>query len=293
MKIAVFGRKFEKSFEAGLNSFFNLLQSKGSEIFIYEPFADYLNENFKIQTQFKNSFNSFTQITNKFDFFFSLGGDGTFLEAVRYVRDSHVPIIGINVGRLGFLANIAQEEISASIDLLFDGDFLLEERSLIKFETELNPFHEFPFGLNEVTIQKLDSSLITIEAEVNGNYLNTYWTDGLIISTPTGSTAYSMSVGGPIVSPDCNALIISPIASHNLTVRPIVITDNQSVKLKITGRSQQYVATLDSRSFKLKTGMDIELTLAEFKISFVRLANHSFYKTIRKKLMWGADIRNY
>ena len=232
------------------------------------------------------------QIKNDFNFFFSFGGDGTFLEAVRYVRDTKVPILGINTGRLGFFANVAREEISESLDMVLNGSFTIEERSLIHFDSPSNPFVDFPFGLNEFTVQKRDSSLITIDTKINENYLNTYWTDGLIISTPTGSTAYSMSVGGPIVAPDCRALIISPIASHNLTVRPIVITDNNIIKLKIEGRSKHFMATLDSRSFEFDTGTELELSLAAFSISIVKLSGHSFYKTIRKKLMWGADIRN-
>ncbi len=292
MKIAVFGRKLEKGFEQGLKVFFDKINQVASEVYIYEPFYEFLKTNSTLNIIPSQTFNSHLQVKSDFNFFFSFGGDGTFLEAVRYVRDTKVPIIGINTGRLGFLANVAQEDISQSIDMLFGGNFTIEERSLIKFDSSSNPFIDFPYGLNEFTVQKRDSSLITIDTKINDSYLNTYWTDGLIISTPTGSTAYSMSVGGPIVAPDCRALIISPIASHNLTVRPIVITDNNIIKLKIEGRSKHFMATLDSHSYEFDTGAELELKLADFSISIVRLTGHSFYKTIRKKLMWGADIRN-
>ncbi len=292
MKIAVFGRKFDKSFEAGLQIFFDKICRQNAEIHIYEPFLKFLETIPSFNICKPETFKSNKQIEADFDFFFSLGGDGTFLEAVQYVRDSNIPIIGINTGKLGFLANIAQEEINKSLDNIFSGNYSIEERSLIAIATPSNPFDDFPYGLNEVTIQKRDNSLITIDVEINGDFLNTYRTDGLIISTPTGSTAYSMSVGGPILAPDCKAMIISPIASHNLTVRPIVITDVFELKLRVQTRSSKFLVTIDSRSHELSTNIPIIIKLANFKIHMVRLPNHTFYNTIRKKLMWGADIRN-
>jgi NAD+ kinase len=292
MKIAVFGRKFDKNFEAGLQIFFDKICRQNAEIHIYEPFLRFLETipSFNICTP--ELFNNHTQITADFDFLFSLGGDGTFLEAVRYVRDSNIPIIGINTGKLGFLANIAQEEIEKSMDDIFTHNYSIEERSLIAFDAPSNPFTDFPIGLNEITIQKRDNTLITIDIEINGDFLNTYRTDGLIFSTPTGSTAYSMSAGGPILAPDCNAIIISPIASHNLTVRPIVITDIHKLKIKVQSRSKNFLVTIDSSSHELPTGEPIIIKMADFKIRMARLPNHTFYNTIRKKLMWGADIRN-
>jgi NAD+ kinase len=292
MKIAVFGRKFDKNFEAGLQIFFDKICRHNAEIHIYEPFLKFLETipAFKICTP--EIFTTHAQITSDFDFFFSLGGDGTFLDAVRYVRDSNIPIIGINTGKLGFLANIAQEEIEKSMEDIFAGNYHIEERSLIAFEASDNPFFDFPYGLNEITLQKSDNSLITIDTEIDGDFLNTYRTDGLIISTPTGSTAYSMSVGGPILAPDCNSIIISPIASHNLTVRPIVITNSYTLKLNVKSNSSKFLITIDSRSHEFSTNNPITIKIAGFKVNMVRLPNHTFYNTIRKKLMWGADIRN-
>lgn len=292
MKIAVFGRKFDKSFEANLQVFFKQLCEQNVDLFIYKPFYEFLKTSDLFKTCSFETFNNYNQITSDFDFFFSLGGDGTFLEAVQYVRDTGIPIIGINTGNLGFLANISQEEIRESLENIFSGNYGIEKRSLIAFNSPENPFSDFPYGLNEVTVQKHDTSLITIDAEVNGNYLNTYRTDGLIISTPTGSTAYTMSVGGPILAPDCQAIIISPIASHNLTVRPIVITDNIELKLNIQSRTGHFVVTIDSRFHKFSSETPIILKMAGFSINMAHLPNHTFYSTIRKKLMWGADIRN-
>jgi len=292
MKIAVFGRKFDKNFEAAMQVFFDKICKQNAEIHIYEPFFKFLETipTFNICTP--ELFNSNNQITKDFDFLFSLGGDGTFLEAVRYVRDSGIPIIGINTGKLGFLANIAQEEIEKSMDYIFAHNYTIEERSLIALDASSNPFKDFPFGLNEITIQKRESTLITIDIEIDGDFLSTYRTDGLIFSTPTGSTAYSMSAGGPILAPDCNSIIISPIASHNLTVRPIVITDGHKLKIKVHSLSKNFLVTIDSSAHEYLTGEPIVIKTADFKIRMVRLPNHTFYNTIRKKLMWGADIRN-
>jgi NAD+ kinase len=292
MKVAVFGRKFDKSFEASLGVFFEKLCNLNCEILFFEPFYNFLTTNSSLNLCQPKLFNSHKEITSDINFFFSLGGDGTILEAVRYVRDAGIPIIGINTGKLGFLANIAQEEIEHSLTYLFSGNYEIEERSLISCISPCEIFDDFPFGLNEVTIQKRDTSLITIETEINGNYLSTYRTDGLIISTPTGSTAYSMSVGGPIVAPDCRTLIISPIASHNLTVRPIVVSDNLVLKFKISSVSKCFMLTIDSRFKELSTENILEIRLSDYRIKMVRLPNHSFYHTIRKKLMWGVDVRN-
>ena len=291
MKIAVFGKKIDRTFEAGLNRFFEKVCNQKIEIFIYEPFYNFLKTtNLKICSS--DIFQNYNQINSNFDFFISLGGDGSFLEAVRFVRNSNIPVVGINTGRLGFLAYIAQEDISHSLDCLFSGNYSIEERSLFAFHSDNSPFSDFPYALNDITVQKIDNSLITIETEVQGNYLNTYWADGLIVSTPTGTTAYSMSVGGPIVAPDCRTIIISPIASHNLTVRPIVITDNLEIKLNIHSRAGRFLASIDSYSRELQSGNQITIRLADFKINIVRLPDQTFYNTMRKKLMWGADIRN-
>lgn len=292
MKIAVFGRKLEDQYKEGILEFFDKIAKHCCEVYIFKPFHDFLKTSLGLE---KNNFKDFIEhdeISSDFNFFFSLGGDGTFLESVRYVRNSGVPIIGINTGRLGFLANISLSEIDSSLNSLFSNDFQIENRSLLQFESKENPFQMFPYALNEITVQKHDTSLVTIDAQVNDQEINTYWADGLIISTPTGSTAYSMSTGGPIVAPECDVFIISPIASHNLTVRPLVLTNKQEISLKISSRSGSFMTTIDSQSHIFPSGTTIKLKLAPFQVKIVRLSHHTFFNTIRKKLMWGADIRN-
>ena len=292
MKIAIFGRNLEEEYREDISLFFKIITSQQCNVYIFKPFFDYLKTIPDLDLVGFKEFVDHEEIKSDFNFFFSIGGDGTFLESVRYVRNSGVPIIGINTGRLGFLANIGLSEIDDSLKALFSGEYQLENRSLIEFKTNENPFTGFSYALNEITVQKHDTSLITIESSISGHEINTYWADGLIISTPTGSTAYSMSTGGPIVSPDCNVLIISPIASHNLTVRPLVITDKQEIDLKVYSRSGTFMATIDSQSHIFSSGASIHLKLAPFQVQIVRLNHHTFFKTIRKKLMWGADIRN-
>lgn len=292
IKVAIFGRKYDPSIQNSITFFIEKLYASNFDVHIFKPYFEILKPGLKINTNALGAFINHEEIDNHFKFFFCIGGDGTFLEAVRFVRTSGVPIIGINMGRLGFLANIPRHEIEQSLNALIEGKFSIEERKLLQFICPNNPFAEFPFAMNEITVQKLDSSLITINVEVNGQKLNTYWADGLIISTPTGSTAYSMSAGGPIVSPQCPVFIISPIASHNLTVRPIVIADNQEINIQIAGRSGSFLTTLDSLSQVFKQNTPISIKVANFTIRLVQLPEHGFFNTIRQKLMWGADIRN-
>jgi NAD+ kinase len=292
MKIALLGKKVDNDFDSNLGLLFNKVEDQNAELFIYEPFKNLIQTETSLKLPIKGTFSKPEEITPDFDFFISLGGDGTFLESVRFVRDSQVPVVGINTGRLGFLANIAGDDIIHSLNCLFSKQFQTEKRSLIQFDSISNPFHDFPYGLNEITVQKRDTSLITIHTHVNGKFLNSYWTDGLIISTPTGSTAYSMSVGGPIIAPECKALIMSPIASHNLSVRPIVLTDDIIIKLIVEARAGKFMATIDSRTHEFIAGTEIELKLAPFSINMVKLSEQTFFNTIRKKLLWGVDIRN-
>ncbi|MGC9342757.1 MAG: NAD kinase, partial [Bacteroidales bacterium] len=226
------------------------------------------------------------------DFLFSLGGDGTFLETLSFVKKKEVPVLGINTGRLGFLANIARDEIADSMDKLFSGNYSLEDRSLIQLTSSEGPLDEFKTALNEITIHKQNASMITIVAELNGEYLNSYWADGLIISTPTGSTAYSMSVGGPIMLPESRNFIISPISPHNLTVRPIVVPDDKKISLKVKSRSAEILVALDSRSYLVKTGLELFIEKAPYSVKMIKFPANNFYNTLRNKLMWGMDRRN-
>lgn len=240
------------------------------------------------------NFSQHSDLDKNVDYFFSIGGDGTFLDAVTLVQDSGVPIVGVNSGRLGFMADIARDEIPAAISNILEGNYSIEERTLLKVQTESNGlFKDFNYGLNEFTVHKKDSaSMITIHTYIDGEYLNSYWADGLIISTPTGSTAYSLSVGGPILIPNTQNFVISPISPHNLTVRPIVVPNYQEITLKVEGRSDSYLASLDSRSVSFEALNELKISKADFKIKVLKLKSHSFYSTLRNKLMWGVDKRN-
>jgi len=227
------------------------------------------------------------------DMVISLGGDGTFLETVTYVRDKEIPILGINIGRLGFLADIAVEDLEKSIEMIINRRYQTEERSLIQVESSDNVDCDFLFGLNDFTLRKSDkATLIKIHTWLDGEFINSYWADGLIVSTPTGSTAYSLSVGGPIVVPESNNFIISPIASHNLTVRPLVVSANHKITMKVDGDNMKHMASLDARSFFFKSKTIFTISTAPFTVKIVKLEGHSFYNTIRNKLMWGIDKRN-
>jgi len=224
----------------------------------------------------------------------SIGGDGTLLDTLTYIRDSKIPVIGINTGSLGFLSAISTEQMHPALEALLSGNYTLDQRSLLEVDTgQNNLFASFPYALNEVTVAKRDTStLISISAWVNGQFLNTYWADGLMVATPTGSTGYSLSCGGPIISPDSENFIITPIATHNLTVRPIVIKDDSIITLKVEGRNQNHLIVLDSRSAPMETTINLTIKKADFKINLVKIENTDFYKTIRNKLAWGLDKRN-
>lgn len=223
----------------------------------------------------------------------SVGGDGTFLETVLRVKDKGIPIAGVNTGRMGFLANISVGEIARSVEMLYKGEYEIIERGLLKLEEPAALFPgNYSVALNEISIQKADPSMITISVYVDDIHLNTYWADGLIISTATGSTAYNLSVGGPILSPGDESIIISPLAPHNLTIRPIVLSGVKKIKMVIEGRSREYIATCDFRSVRLPFSREIHIIPAEEKIKTVMLNGIDFYSTLRNKLMWGADTRN-
>lgn len=227
------------------------------------------------------------------DLVLSVGGDGTFLETMLKVRSFGIPIAGVNTGRMGFLANISEDEIGHSINLLCRGEYEIIERSLLEIVSPAGLFsRESSTALNEITIQKADPSMITINVFVNDTYLNTYWADGLIVSTATGSTAYNLSVGGPILSPEDESIIISPISPHNLTIRPIVISGDSCLKMAVEGRAEGYLATCDFRSKRLSFSQELQIARSSQKLLTVMLENRDFYSTLRNKLMWGADRRN-
>lgn len=223
----------------------------------------------------------------------SVGGDGTFLETVLNIRAFGIPVAGVNTGRMGFLANIPEDEIGKSIDLLCNGEFKIIERSLLEIARPDGLFGNEPqVALNEITLQKTDPRMITISVYTDDIYLNTYWADGLILSTATGSTAYNLSVGGPILSPEDQSIIISPISSHNLTTRPIIITGDSILRMIVEGRSRDYLVTCDFRSCRVPFGTEINIVKSAQRLKTVMLRGMDFYSTLRNKMMWGADRRN-
>jgi NAD+ kinase len=239
------------------------------------------------------SFADLNTLTSLPDLVLSVGGDGTFLETMLKVKDLGIPVAGINTGRLGFLANISEEELNQSLGMLYNGDYELIERCLLEISDPADLFNgSIPVALNEITIQKADLSMITISVYVDETYLNTYWADGLIVSTATGSTAYNLSAGGPILSPEDESIIISPISAHNLTIRPIVLSGRSRLRMVVEGRGNEYLATCDFRSKKVPFGRDINIIQASGKLKTVMLKGRDFYSTLRNKLMWGADKRN-
>jgi NAD+ kinase len=238
---------------------------------------------------------SFTPAVNlkSVDFFLSIGGDGTLLESVTYVGKSGVPVLGINTGRLGFLATISREGVRSAIDNLLEGTFKTDERTLLHLTSDPPLFTGTPFALNDLTIMKKDSSsMITVHVFVDGELLNSYWADGIIVATPTGSTGYSLSCGGPLIYPHSESLVITPVSPHNLAARPIVISENSEISFQIEGRSKKFLVSLDSRYETVDANVKLTVKKEKFKIKLVLLPGYTYFKTLRQKLNWGLDIRN-
>lgn len=291
MIIAVYGRNIADKNKAPVKHIFEKFKEKGFKVMVHKGFLDSLSP--IVETNSFESFEFKKDIQNKANFMMSIGGDGTFLDAVAIVGDSNIPIMGINTGRLGFLANTNLEEVDKSIDDLKSGNYLLGKRMLLQLETERKLFGNQNFALNDLTIFRKDSTqMITTDSYINDEFLNTYWSDGLIVATPTGSTAYSLSCGGPLVMPSSDCFVINPIAPHNLNVRPIVVSDNKVIKLTIHGRAKEFLLGLDSRNEVIYPGEELKITRAKFEISVVRFKGQSFLNTLRDKLNWGADKRN-
>lgn len=291
-RIAIYGRQFSNEYEKGIQRFFDLAAKKDVHCCIYEPFHSFLGESINLP----NAIDSFTKETfdaSQFEVLVSIGGDGTMLDSATFVKDSGLPILGINTGRLGFLSSISLEHIEEALEQIVAGAYMLDKRSLLKLETEQEIFGDENFALNELTLHKKDSqSMIVIHAYVDGKFLNTYWADGLIIATPTGSTAYSLSCGGPIILPSSSNLIITPVAPHNLNVRPVLISDQSVITLRVEGRSDNFLVSVDSRSTTIGPNTVLTIMKHNFGINLIRLKNHSFLKTLRQKLHWGYDRRN-
>lgn len=293
IKIAIYANKISGDFEPYFKTILEMLTPRKAKLIFYRPFFETLPNNLRPSNKDLQFFTESTDLEKDTDVFLSIGGDGTFLESVTFVRDSGIPIAGINSGRLGFLANIAKDEIKQALTKVINKSYSFEERELIQLSSPKGIFNKCNFALNEITISKKDSSsMITVHAYLNGQFLNTYWADGLIISTPTGSTAYSLSVGGPIVVPDAKNFIITPLAPHNLTVRPMVVSNNQELTLKIEGRDENYLLSLDRRYETIQPGIEIKINKARFKIKLIKHDDRTFFSTLREKFMWGLDKRN-
>ena len=293
MKIALYGQTVNPEFFEELSRLFDLLNEKQIESFVYRPFLEYLNKNCGIYPEITGQFEDSNDLPDDVCYMFSLGGDGTFLKSFLVAKNGSIPLVGINSGRLGFLSDISRDEIDSAVTDILEGNILIDERTVLELEIVSDKQSVFQYALNEIAVTKLDSSsMINIHSYINEEFLNTYWADGLIVATPTGSTAYSLSVGGPILTPDSENFVISPIAPHNLTVRPMVVPDHHSITLKVEGRGLHFLASIDSKSEPIYFTESLKIRKAPFKVKTIRLKDHSFFSTLRNKLMWGVDKRN-
>lgn len=294
MIIALLGSKYPEHFRKYIQHLIKKLENEHVKLIIEEEFYSFLKKNIRFKKTHQ-TFNTHEGLKGDdyTDFLFSIGGDGTLLKAVTYIKDSDIPILGINTGRLGFISSISADQIEDAVNDIIKNRYTINERTLLELKTNNNLFKETNFALNEVAVSKKDtSSMIRVDAFVDNDFLNTYWADGLVISTPTGSTGYSLSCGGPIIMPGTNNIIITPNAPHNLNVRPIVIDDNSIIKLKVEDRDQLALVSLDSRSRSFDSSTELIIKKANFKIKLVQPQNNSFTTTIRNKLMWGLDKRS-
>lgn len=294
MKAAIYGQFYHTNSGTYIEELLNVLDAEHIEVEIEENFLKLIDENNEIKKDFQH-FKTFRKLDDTFDIFISVGGDGTILHSVNYVQDRDIPIMGINTGRLGFLATVHKEDIKATVSRLLKKEYKISQRSLLCIKTDPNveELCSNTFALNEIAVSRKNStSMITIDTWLDGEYLTAYWADGLIISTPTGSTGYSLSCGGPVITPATKALVITPIAPHNLNARPLVIKDNTKITLKVSGRADHYLVSMDSRLATLQNNTTVTIEKAPFKLKMLEFTDDTFLKTLRKKLLWGEDKRN-
>lgn len=291
MKIGIHGKDFNEETKKFIQTVFDELKSRDAHIELSEEYAEIV-KNADINLPDFSVYNEKEDLSY-LDFLFTLGGDGTLLEAVTHVRKSRVPILGINTGRLGFLATTARSEFEKAIEALYQERFTYDERTLLKLESNQELFDGLNFGLNDFTILKKDtSSMIVVHAFIDGEFLNSYWADGIIVSTPTGSTGYSISCGGPLVLPQSNNFILTPVSPHNLTVRPIVVPDSCELSFTVEGRSKNFLISMDSRYETIDEDAELRIKKENFTARLVKLEDNNYFKTLRQKLNWGFDIRN-
>ena len=291
MKIAIYGQSSDKVSEKIFSEILNIANDRNIFLIIEKKYNSIICKNHQHNHQlFANHYD----LDNSIDLMITIGGDGTLLRSITYVRDLGIPIIGINSGRLGFLATLNQEMLNSELDIILNGGYEIRERTLLEVSFEKkSKLSDFNYALNEVSVGRENTtSMIEIKTTLDGEYLNTYWADGLIISTPTGSTGYSLSCGGPIMTPSSQTFSITPIAPHNLNARPLIISDETNIELSVKGREESHLLSLDSRIISLTNDTKIKIKKANYKIKLASFSNNSFYKTLRNKLLWGEDKRN-
>ena len=294
MKVAIYGQYYQNSTEPIIRDIFVFFNENNVEMIIEAAFLKLLYDKQIVKKEYQ-TFHSYKELDSSFDIMISIGGDGTILRAATLVRDSGIPILGINAGRLGFLAMVQKDEIAQFLQFVIEKKYTFSERSLISLSSspEIPEIEDLNFAMNEISVSRKDTtSMITIETYLNGEFLNSYWADGLIVATPTGSTGYSMSCGGPILTPNVTSLVITPIAPHNLNARPLVIPDDTEIRLKISGREEHYLVSLDSRIASVRNESILTIKKTPFKIKMVEIQEETFLKTLRNKLLWGEDKRN-
>ncbi|MFY7651816.1 MAG: NAD kinase [Chitinophagaceae bacterium] len=292
MKVAIYSRGLDIEQEVPLIHLLTELSKHHIAVLIYEP----LLQQFHLPSELVESAGSFEtseDLDDAVDFFITIGGDGTILDSITLVRNKKIPILGINFGRLGFLASITREELVSAVDAMVNGRYVVDKRCLLHLDASIPLFGESPFALNEFAIHKRETSpMIKIHTYLNGEFLNTFWADGLIVATPTGSTGYSLSCGGPVIFPDSNSFVITPVAPHNLNVRPIVVPDSHIISFEIEARHDQYICVLDARREIVEKHIQLGVRKESFDVLLVRLNENSFLSTLRSKLTWGLDKRN-
>jgi NAD+ kinase len=292
MRVAIYGRKVNKQIAEYFIKLLEILEEFGWKPVIEEELNHQLIQKAGISENYE-VFRDHNDFHSGLDLVISMGGDGTFLKTVSYIRNSGVPIMGINTGRLGFLSNISKDAMYETLSQVKNKEYEFQLRSLLRVHTEEDLFGADNFALNELTLHKKDtSSMITVHASLDNKYLNTYWADGLIVATPTGSTAYSLSCGGPIITPGCQVHILNPIAPHNLNVRPMVVPDHLPISLEVEGRDRTYLLSLDGNSKSIRQGEQVVIRKAEFMINVIKFEDNNFLDTIRNKMLWGIDTRN-
>ncbi len=293
MKIAVYGRQFGNSVLPYVQHVFDSLARHDVEAFVFDGFSRFISGKVFYPKKFQQ-FNSHHDLVGNVDVLLSLGGDGTMLDTVALIRDSKIPVIGINFGRLGFLASVNKDDIEDAIKSLVNKEYSLDSRILLSVTADRKLFGHENFALNDIVIHRSDNSaMMIIHTYMNGEFLNSYWADGLIVATPTGSTAYSLSCGGPIIFPQSGNFVITPVSPHNLNVRPVVLSDSNVLTFEIEGRSSKYLLSCDSRTETIDTSIKIQVSKEKFQINLIRLNNETYLSTLRKKLLWGIDTRNY